>query len=142
MLKFILLLTALLISYSLADTHTPNGELCTITSVIDGDTVHADCNQRHTKIRLTVIDSYEKSRNNRAFKQAYQRNMNIEEVVARGKRAKTITTTLLLGKRITFVADSNEPKDRYGRDLGKIYLNNEEVNKKLLTEHPDEFLKY
>jgi len=30
----------------------------------------------------------------------------------------------------------------YGRDLGEIYVDGVNVNKKLLMEHPDVFLKY
>lgn len=120
----------------------PKGQTCMITKVIDGDTMHAVCNDRKTKIRMTIIDSYEKSRNNRAYKQAYIQKMTIDEVVQRGKKASAITKHILEGQTIKFVPDTTQLKDRYNRDLGLIYFNNEEINSKLLTEHPDVFLKY
>jgi len=115
---------------------------CTVTKVIDGDTVHANCAGRDTKIRLTAIDSYESKRNTRAFKQAYEQKLTVEEVVVRGKKATTITKQELSGKQILVISPVKTKIDKYGRTLGEVYVDCVDVNQKLLLEHPDVFLKY
>jgi len=76
---------------------------CTVTKVIDGDTVHAMCGKKDVKIRMTEIDSYESKRNNRAYKQAYEQKLTVEEVVVKGKKATDITKKELTGKKIRIV---------------------------------------
>lgn len=116
---------------------------CTVTKIIDGDTVHALCGTKETKIRLTTIDSYESKKNNRAYKQAYQEHITIDEVVAKGKRATLIANEELLGKQIKVVPPSKGSSiDMYKRDLGEIYIDGVNINRKMLKEHPDVFLKY
>lgn len=116
-------------------------EHCNVTRVVDGDTIHALCNGKDVKIRLAVIDSYESKKNQRAFKQAYEQHITLEEVIARGKRATEITKQELEGKKIKVVSSPTN-KDRYGRALGSVYVDNVDINEKLLKEHPDVFLKY
>ena len=143
MLKYIIsiFLYICLTSFAIADKSS--GKSCTVTKVIDGDTVHAMCGKKDVKVRMTLIDSYESKKNNRAYKQAYEQKLTIDEVVDKGKKATNITKRVLTGKRIKIVPPTKGDKiDLYGRDLGEIYLDGENVNKKLLTEHPDVFMKY
>jgi micrococcal nuclease len=121
---------------------TPGNLSCTVTKIIDGDTVHAQCGGIDTKIRLTVIDSYESKKNTRAFKQAYEQKITVEEVVIRGKQATEYTKQELADKQILVVPPAKSQIDRYGRTLGTIYFNCVDINQKLLTEHPDVFLRY
>ena len=116
---------------------------CTVTKVIDGDTVHAMCGKKDTKIRLTTIDSYESKRNNRAFRQAYQERITVEEVVSKGKQATIIAKKELMGKKIIVVPPKKGPAtDMYNRSLGEVFVDGVNVNQKMLKEHPDVFLKY
>ena len=115
---------------------------CKVTKVIDGDTVHANCGGKDAKIRLTVIDSYESRKNSRAFQQAYQQQLTVEEVVIRGKKATGIAKTELSGKDIIVVMPPKTKIDRYNRILGAVYIDCVDINLKMLKEHPDVFLKY
>ncbi|RWZ87262.1 MAG: hypothetical protein EO766_12110 [Hydrotalea sp. AMD] len=132
------LLTLMWIANSQADHNQ-----CTVTRVIDGDTIIANCAEnRALHVKLTKIDSYESKRNNRAYKQAYNEKISVDEVVARGKKAAQISTELLTNQVVDITVDNKAPKDRYGRTLGEVMLNGVSVNDKLLAEHPDVFLKY
>lgn len=118
-------------------------QICFVTKVIDGDTVHATCDSKDVKIRLTTIDSFESKRNNRAYRQAYEQHITVEEVVQKGKIAKRVAEQELKNKKVTVVAPSKGPKlDMYKRLLGELYVDGVNINNKMLTEHPDVFLKY
>jgi endonuclease YncB( thermonuclease family) len=121
---------------------TAGEKACHVTKVIDGDTIWVLCGTVKEKVRLTIIDSFEKSKNNRAFKQAYQQKLPIEEVVRRGKLASTYTTKELLNKDVVVKFNDKSSKDQYGRTLGEIYIGSVDINIKLLSDHPDVFLKY
>lgn len=135
--KIIILIGALLIHPSDVEALDTIKQPCNIIRVIDGDTVDSTCG----RIRLVRIDSFESRRNNRAYRQAYELNMSIDEVVKRGKLATKVTIKELLNKEITLVT-SQVNKDMYGRILGEIYLDQVNINDKLLLEHPDLFNKY
>lgn len=120
-----------------------NHNQCTVTRVIDGDTIIAKCKENAAlHVRLTKIDSFESKRNNRAYKQAYNLKISVEEVVTRGKKATEITSNLLTNKVVDIYVDNKTPRDRYGRTLGEVILDGVNVNDKLLSEHSDVFTKY
>ena len=78
-----------------------------VVRIIDGDTlVVLDANKAQHKIRLTGIDAPER-------KQAY------------GKKSKEYLSNLVAGKHV--VIDYNK-RDRYKRILGKVLLNNTDMN--------------
>jgi endonuclease YncB( thermonuclease family) len=78
-----------------------------VVGVSDGDTVTVlDANKRTHKIRLLGIDSPEKS-------QAF------------GERAKQSLSDLVFNKQVTV---QGSKQDRYGRDLGKIVLDGQDIN--------------
>ena len=78
-----------------------------VVGVSDGDTVTVlDANKRTHKIRLLGIDSPEKS-------QAF------------GERAKQSLSELVFQKQVT--VEGGKP-DRYGRELGKILLDGQDIN--------------
>ena len=117
--------------------------LCQVIRVIDGDTIEGKCNTTpYMRIRLTSIDSYESKRNNRAYKQAYTQHLTVEQIVERGHKATDVTKKELEGKNIRVVVDNKNSIDKYGRTLGEIYIDDVDINQKLLREHPDIFLKY
>ena len=82
MKKIIILL---LTSVSLASNLTP----IKITSIIDGDTINAKIDNNNFAIRLIGIDCFEKSTfSYRIYKQAYDNNLTIDEVIKKGRYAK------------------------------------------------------
>ncbi len=78
-----------------------------VVGVSDGDTVTVlDASKRTHKVRLLGIDSPEKS-------QAF------------GERAKQSLSDLVFNKQVTVEGGK---QDRYGRDLGKIMLDGQDIN--------------
>ncbi len=78
-----------------------------VVGVSDGDTVTVlDAHKRTHKIRLLGIDTPEK-------KQPY------------GERAKQSLSDLVYNKQVTV---EGSKQDRYGRDLGKIVLDGQDIN--------------
>lgn len=78
-----------------------------VIKITDGDTITIlDANKEQFKIRLSGIDAPEK---NQAF----------------GNVSKKALSEILNGKVVT--VDFNK-RDRYGRIIGKVLLNNEDVN--------------
>jgi len=83
-------------------------EYCTVTKVIDGDTIEADCEHRHEKIRLIGVDTPEKSGPEKPA-QFFS------------EEAADFTRKMTEGRRVRIESDA-EREDRYGRRLGYLYL--------------------
>src|SRR4026208_728860 len=71
-----------------------------VVSVLDGDTIEVQHNNRAERIRLNGIDCPEKG-------QAY------------GTKAKRATSTLVFGKEVTL---QTHGKDKYGRTIADVLL--------------------
>lgn len=104
-----------------------NVQVSKVARVYDGDTIELKL-KKNTSIRLIGVDCYETAKINRAYKQAYIKNIPIEEVVRRGLLAK---------KELNKIIKSNHYKvffkcegiDDYGRLLGEIYtLDGKSIN--------------
>lgn len=86
-----------------------------IVNVSDGDTVTLLVNNTETfKVRLSEIDAPEKSQ-------------------AWGNKAKQALTMLVATKNVTVLSSG---KDRYGRILGTLFLNERNINK-LMVQNGD-----
>jgi len=125
---------------------TDCADICTVTKVIDGDTIKAECVFRgRSTIRLNTIDSFESRRFPRAYKQAKTYNITIDEVINRGKKAKKITSTLVLNKHVVLFFREHK-YGRYGRMLADIFIVIDgkwtNLNNFLLIKHSDVFFKY
>ena len=79
-----ILIFFLVVTPSCAASKTP----VRIVKILDGDTVRAKINDNIFSIRLIGIDCYETTPNNRAYKQAYNNNLTIDEVIKNGKFSK------------------------------------------------------
>ena len=95
------------------------------TRVIDGDTIKAEVDlgfriKVSTTIRLLGIDTPE------------VRTKNLSEK-KRGLEAKKYLKSLLKNNNNIFELESVSV-DKYGRCLGTIYINNANINKKLIKE--------
>jgi micrococcal nuclease len=105
-----------------------------VLKITDGDTIVVILGANKEKVRLIGIDCPETSKNNRAFRQAYEAKLNIDEVVKRGKIAKERLRKIINASNdeVTLII---EGKDRYERILGRIYdSQNNDIGKKLANE--------
>ena len=82
-----------------------------VVKVVDGDTLHVYTNKKTYKIRLSGIDAPERG-------QAY------------GKRAKEHLEFLVAGKKVIAIVES---KDRYGRYVASVKVQNKDVCAEMLT---------
>lgn len=92
----------------------------TVTKVIDGDTIEVNLNGKLEKVRMLLIDTPETVHPRRPA-QPY------------GKEASDFTQKLLLNKEVKLEKDQ-EDKDKYGRLLRYIYVEDQSVQELLLTE--------
>ena len=81
-----------------------------VVSISDGDTVTVLTDNKQTKVRLAEIDTPEKN-------QPY------------GKKAKKALSDFIFGKIVQIKV---ETIDRYGRTIGKIFLDNQNINKEMV----------
>lgn len=105
----------------------------TLSRVYDGDTIEViNENNQKENIRLVGIDCYETSTNNRAYKQAYQNKITIEQVVAKGTKEKLALVEVFKKNPNKQLYVERQGKDSYNRTLGIIYLGKINVNKYML----------
>ncbi len=111
----------------------PN-QTATLLAVVDGDTLKIQFQGKEENIRLIGIDCPESRINPKAQKDAQRSGQDIETIIAMGKRATAFTKTLVKrGDTINIDFDLQQ-RDRSGRLLGYVYLNdgrmlNEEIVK-------------
>ncbi len=113
-LPLILLIIAL-VSYLLPGvfTNKPLKELDTVcVRVSDGDTININVNGETKKVRLLGIDAPE-------LKQSF------------GAESQEYLSGLILNKRITVKGNA---EDKYGRLLGTVYLNGENINLTMIRQ--------
>lgn len=130
MKNFLLLVLVMLIGSSVfASDKVP----VTLSRVYDGDTIEIiNENNQKENIRLLGIDCYETSTNNRAYKQAYENKIPIEQVVAQGIKAKLALIELFKTNPNKQLYIERQGKDCYNRTLGILYLAKININKYLL----------
>lgn len=130
MKKIILLLSVVFLGLSaFASDKIP----VTLSRVYDGDTIEViNENNQKENIRLLGIDCYETSTNNRAYKQAYENKLPIEQVVAKGAKAKLALIELFKTNSKKQLYLERQGKDCYNRTLGVLYLGKININKYML----------
>lgn len=92
-----------------------------VTRVVDGDTIVATVNGRSEKIRLIGVNTPESVHPNKS--------KNTEE----GRQASAFTKEQLQGKEVLLEFDVQQ-RDKYGRLLAYVYLNNKMFNETLLEK--------
>lgn len=100
-----------------------------VIRVVDGDTIVVNYNGIEEKVRFIGIDTPESVHPDN--------NKNTEE----GKKAAEYTTSLLNNKAVRLEFDVQQ-RDKYGRLLAYVYLDNVMVNKTLLEEGLAEIATY
>lgn len=115
-------------------TGTANAEMQPITllKVTDGDTIKALVNGEKESIRLLDIDCYETSKNPRAIWQSEYYHLSVGQVMQKGEYSKQRLKDLL-GKRKDLKLEWSR-RDRYKRILGRVYLDDLNINDYMLTE--------
>lgn len=126
-ISFILLIVFVLCSASYAASKTP----VKIVKILDGDTIRAKINDNIFSIRLIGIDCYETTPNNRAYKQAYNNNLTIDEVIKNGKFSKKYLINLY--KKSNVQTFEFMGLDYYKRPLGVLYFDDVNINQKMLN---------
>ncbi len=125
---FRLLLILLVFSQAtFADVRTP----VELVRISDGDTVVARIDKNEFKIRLIGIDCYETAKINRAYKQAYQNNLSIDEVVDKGLNSKRYLEELYAQNKNSKTSIEFKGLDIYNRVLGVLYFDKLNVNENL-----------
>lgn len=119
-ISFILLIVFVLCSASYAASKTP----VRIVKILDGDT-------NIFSIRLIGIDCYETTPNNRAYKQAYNNNLTIGEVIKNGKFSKKYLINLYKNSNVQTFEFMG--LDYYKRPLGVLYFDDVNINQKMLN---------
>jgi len=95
--------------------------------IVDGDTIKLEFDGIQKSIRLIGIDSFETHSSQKAKAQAYDYGITLEEVISRGKRAKTYIKEKL-SKRVKFYMEYDEDfLDRYDRTLGYVWFSDDEM---------------
>ena len=113
---------------------TANAEMLPITllKVTDGDTIKALVNGEKESIRLLDIDCYETSKNPRAIWQSEYYHLSVGQVMQKGEYSKQRLKDLL-GKRKDLKLEWSR-RDRYKRILGRVYLDDRNINDYMLTD--------
>lgn len=123
----ITIMTCLVALPVLADSRIP----VEIVKISDGDTVVARIDKNKFKVRLIGIDCYETSKIHRAYKQAYQNNLSIDEVVNKGLDSKQYLEKLYAQNKNTQASIEFKGVDIYHRVLGVLYFDKLNVNDNL-----------
>ena len=103
-----------------------------IVSCIDGDTIEVLLNftNQIRTVRILMIDTFETKANKQAEKQAKKFNITMQEVLKRGEQAKEFCTRLWMhDEDLSKVGIKCWKKDRYGRDLCRVFHYDEVTNR-------------
>lgn len=112
---FLFLLPLIALSYPLEQNEIVGKCL----KVLDGDTIILSRGDKELKVRLAFIDAPEIKQ--RSF---YNKNPI-------GKMSQKYLEELILNKKIKLITYG---KGKYGRTLGEVYLNNENINRLMVEE--------
>jgi micrococcal nuclease len=94
---------------------------------LDGDTIKVRFDGNLTTIRLIGIDTFETHKNNKAYRQAYENNISIEEVIKRGKKAKEYIKEKLSNHSDFYFEYDEDFLDRYKRTLAYIWFSEDDM---------------
>lgn len=100
-----------------------------VISILDGDTIKARIDNEEFLIRLIGIDCFEINTINRAYKQAYENKLTVEEVINKGQDAKNYVQKLYSNSKTQFFIFKGI--DKYSRALGVVYFDNINLNEYL-----------
>ena len=116
-----------------SDKNEKSGNYITVIRVVDGDTFELENKER---VRLLGIDTPEKYESKKLEKDATTSGMDKKTVKKLGQMASDYVKKFVEGKRVRLERDpTNEDKDRYGRLLRYVYLEDGTcVNAKIIQD--------
>jgi len=97
-----------------------NLERAKVRHVVDGDSINIYTGDNITRVRLYGIDCMETSNIHRAYRQAYENKITIEDVIAQGNFA-TKKLDEIIKKNQNWVYFRTMGIDHYGRLLAVLY---------------------
>ncbi len=107
---------------------------CTVTKIVDGDTIYCTNRGGIQKIRLIGIDAPESSINTKAYKDSKKTGQSIETIKKMGKKSKEfVISRVPIGTRVELEFDI-QVQDRYRRTLAYIYLPDETMLNDLIVK--------
>lgn len=89
-----------------------------VTRVVDGDTLQLEDGER---LRLIGIDTPEMHESDKLERDSRSSQQDKEAIIEMGRRAYEFTKKLVEGRRVSIELDA-EPRDKYRRLLGYVYL--------------------
>lgn len=131
---FVMALMLLAPSVTLADSYTGR-----VVYVVDGDTVDVAFKDSPTvsgkrRVRLVGIDTMESQDNSKLRVDEKQVGVNRQVLLHWGQTAKRRLTDLVDGKDVIVTFPGSDRSDRYGRLLGRLYVNGHDINLLLVSE--------
>ena len=123
-----------LTSAALAGPRLPDQGGNRVIKIVDGDTLSIEYKGRAENIRLIGIDTPESRINKKARKDAARNSEDVAAVTKMGKEATRFVKTLVKPGDPIAIEFDRQPRDKYGRLLGYVYLSdgkmlNEEIVK-------------
>lgn len=107
---------------------------CTVTKIVDGDTVYCTNEDDIQKVRLIGIDAPESIINTKAYKDSKRTGQTIEAIKKMGEKSKEfVISRVPIGTRVKLEFDI-QAKDRYKRTLAYIYLPDGTMLNNLIVE--------
>lgn len=120
---------------SSSNTNSQSHEKADVVRVVDGDTVVILLNGQEEKVRLIGVDTPESKNNEKARRDSSKTGESVSEIVNLGKEAAQYTKSILpKGTKVTVETDV-QPRDRYGRLLAYLYLENGEMVNSLIIQN-------
>jgi micrococcal nuclease len=106
-------------------------ESCYVSRVVDGDTLKLSDNER---VRLIGVDTPEVHYSDKLLRDAKSSGKDAAAIQAMGKKASDFTKSLVSDKKVRLEFDV-KPRDRYGRLLAYVYLEDGTfVNARIIEE--------
>jgi micrococcal nuclease len=111
---------------------------CSVSEVVDGDTLRVRCGgsrSREESVRLIGIDAPEQEPNEKAMRDATRSGQDLSTILAAGRKAASHARSLV-GKGASVKLEYDvERRDRYGRRLAYVYLNNQSMlNERMVSD--------
>lgn len=108
----------LVVVYAYAQTPS----LCTVTEIVDGDTIHCKEDGEILNVRLIGIDAPESKLNPKTKNDAERSSQDVETIMKMGRKATSfVKSHLSTGETVKLEFDIQK-QDRYGRTLAYLYL--------------------
>lgn len=126
------LLTLFLILLKTTVVYGNEKTLIDIIKITDGDTILAKIDNNQFNIRLIGIDCYETSKIHRAYKQAYENELKIEDVIKKGIQSKKFLEILYEKNKNKDIFLDFKGIDKYGRALGIVYFEKININSEMM----------